>query len=480
MGNATQVKSQGTVLLVDDDAYIRDSLAEVLERRGVTVRTAGSADEALGEDALAGVDALVTDLKMPGDDGSSLIRQVAAREPDLPILVLTGYGTIASAVECVKAGAVDYLLKPTDPDELLLALRRAMHGASRQRELAYLRERVGSSGPETRDPLGRSAPWQRVVELVEAAAPTDTPVLLLGESGSGKGELAKLLHRRSRRRDGPFVQVNCAAIPGELFESEFFGHRRGAFTGAVTDRDGRFRVAHGGTLMLDEIDALPPPAQAKVLRVLEEGVFERVGDSRSTRVDVRLVTATNADLSSALTDGRFRQDLYYRINVLTIALPPLRDRGGDVLLLADAFLGEIAPRLGKRIDGFHPETVTLLNAYRWPGNVRELRNVIERGVLLETGRRLTPASLPADLRAAGASHPVGGGATDSSPGLADIEDRHDLHLRRSLQAAERSLLEEALRRAGGVRRRAAELLGVDERNLAYYLKKHGLHREETP
>ena len=473
-------KSLGTVLLVDDDAYIRDSLAEVLGRRGLTVRTAGSAHEALVDDALAGIDAVVTDLKMPGDDGSSLIHKLAAREPELPILVLTGYGTIASAVECVQAGAVDYLLKPTDPDELLLALRRAMHGASRQRELAYLRERVGSSGPESRDPLGRSAPWKRVIELVEAAAPTDTPVLLLGESGSGKGEVARLLHRRSPRREGPFVQVNCAAIPMELFESEFFGHRRGAFTGAVTDREGRFRVAHGGTLMLDEIDALPPPAQAKVLRVLEEGVFERVGESRPTRVDVRLVTATNADLSAAITEGRFRQDLYYRINVLTIALPPLRERGGDILLLAEAFLGQIAPRLGKRIEGFHPETVTRLNAYRWPGNVRELRNVIERGVLLETGRRLTPASLPVDLRTGECSRHEDGTTAGSPHSAAGIQNRHDLHLRRSLQETERRLLEEALRRAGGVRRRAAELLGVDERNLAYYLKKHGLHREEDP
>jgi two-component system response regulator AtoC len=492
VGDAEKRPSLATVLLVDDDAYIRDSLAEVLSRRGVTVRTAGSSEEALAEDSLAGVDAVVTDLKMPGEDGASLIRGLADREPELPILVLTGYGTIASAVECVKAGAVDYLLKPTDPDELLLALRRALDGASRQRELAYLRERAGSSGSKARDPLGRSAPWRRVLELVEAAAPTDTPVLLLGESGSGKGEVAKLLHRRSARRDGPFVQVNCAAIPMELFESEFFGHRRGAFTGAVTDREGRFRVAHGGTLMLDEIDALPPPAQAKVLRVLEEGVFERVGESRPTRVDVRLVTATNSDLSTSLADGRFRPDLYYRINVLTIALPPLRERGEDVVLLAEAFLEEIGPRLGKRIDGFHPETVALLTDYRWPGNVRELRNVIERGVLLEPGRRLTPDSLPSDLRSA--ASPQGGSSGRASsqpedrPELSDAVGRpgvpgqgaDDLHLRRSLQVTERRLLEEALRRAGGVRRRAAELLGVDERNLAYYLKKHGLHREADP
>lgn len=462
------MKSLGTVLLVDDDAYIRDSLAQVLERRGVRVRSADSAAAALAADALAGVDAVVTDLKMPGVDGSTLIAEIATREPELPILVLTGYGTIASAVECVKAGAVDYLLKPTDPDELLLSLRRALDGASRQRELTYLRERTGSSGSATREPIGRSEPWRRVVELVEAAAPTDTPVLLLGESGSGKGEAAKLLHRKSARAGGPFVQVNCAAIPVELFESEFFGHRRGAFTGAVADREGRFRVAHGGTLLLDEIDALSPPAQAKVLRVLEDGVFERVGESRPTNVDVRLVSASNADLSSLLETGRFRPDLYYRINVMTIPLPPLRDRGDDVLLLAETFLAEIAPRLGKSLDGLDPDAQSALLSYPWPGNVRELRNVIERGVLLERSNELTPVSLPADVRKA--VDPVRGPGEDGAEG--------DLSLRRSLLAEERRLLEEALRRSGGVRRRAAEMLDIDERNLAYYLKKHGLHRGE--
>jgi len=476
-------KTLGTVLLVDDDAYIRDSLAEVLARRGVSVRTAGSAAEALAGDALAGVDAVVTDLKMPGEDGTSLIREVAAREPALPILVLTGYGTIPSAVECVKAGAVDYLLKPTDPDELVLALRRALDGASRRRELDYLRERTGS-GPEVGEPLGRSAPWHRVLELVAAAAPTDTPVLLLGETGSGKGEVAKLLHRRSARRDGPFVQVNCAAIPMELFESEFFGHRRGAFTGAVADREGRFRVAHGGTLLLDEIDALPLPAQAKVLRVLEDGVFERVGESRSTRVDIRLVTASNTDLAARVDEGRFRADLFYRINVLTLPVPPLRERPEDVELLAEAFLRELAPRLGKPTERLHPDTVAALRSYHWPGNVRELRNVIERSVLLETGPELTPASLPADVRtgtpggAEPAREPAAGEAGPSKATPGPQAPDGDLHLRRSLQAEERRLLEEALRRAGGVRRRAAELLGVDERNLAYYLKKHDLHRGE--
>jgi DNA-binding NtrC family response regulator len=461
-------KALGTVLIVDDDAYIRDSLAAVLSRRGFWVHTAASAEEVLEEQALAGVDALVTDLKMPGQDGAELIRRVSRRRPGLPVLVLTAFGTVASAVECVRAGAVDYLLKPTDPEALVLALRRAIDEVGRRRELAYLRDRSGA-GAGRREPLGVSAAWRQVLAMVEAAAPADTPVLLRGESGTGKGEVARLLHRKSARAEGPFVHVNCAAIPDELFESEFFGHRRGAFTGAVSDREGRFQVAHRGTLMLDEIDALPPRAQAKVLRVLEDGVFERVGESRPTHVDVRLVSATNTDLDAAIEAGRLRADLYYRINVLSIQIPPLRERPEDILLLARAFLDELASRHGRRLEGLDPATEAALLAYRWPGNVRELRNVVERGVLLEQGPRLTPASLP-----------FAGGGDGGEAGGGEGAGSGDLDLRRSLQAAERRLLETALRRAGGVRRQAAALLGIDERNLAYYLKKHGLHRKEAP
>jgi transcriptional regulator with PAS, ATPase and Fis domain len=302
-----------------------------------------------------------------------------------------------------------------------------------------------------------------VVDLVRAAAPVDTPVLLLGESGTGKGELARLLHRLSPRAEGPFVQVNCAAVPVDLFESEFFGHRRGAFTGATTDREGRFRVAHGGTLLLDEIDTLPPPAQAKVLRVLEDGVFERLGESRPTTVDVRLVSASNAELAAAVARGAFRADLFYRINVVTVHIPPLRERRDDIPLLARAFLAEVGARLGKPLHGFADETLEALLGYPWPGNVRELKNVIERGVLLESSDRLTPESLPFDP-------PAGAGSAAGGAG--------DLHLRRSLQQAERRILKEALERSDGVKREAARLLGIDERNLSYFLRKNGLTGED--
>jgi transcriptional regulator with GAF, ATPase, and Fis domain len=317
-----------------------------------------------------------------------------------------------------------------------------------------LRSGAGAA-PERLEPVGVSAAWREVVRLAEIAAPTDTSVLLLGESGTGKEEVAKLLHRRSARAGGPFVRVNCAAVPTELFESEFFGHRRGAFTGAVADRDGRFRVAHRGTLFLDELDSLPPAAQAKVLRVLQDGAFERLGDSRPTTVDVRLICASNIELAAEVAAGSFRPDLYYRINVMTIEMPPLRERRDDIPALAETFLAEYSARLGRRVRALHPQTLAAFAAYAWPGNVRELRNVIERGVLLETSPQLTPASLPFAV--------TGAQAPPSALGL-----------RQGLKAEERRLLEEALRRAGGVRREAARLLGVDERNLAYFLRKHGL------
>ena len=462
--------SRGTVLLVDDEAYVRDSLASLLERRGYTVRTAASADRALADGAAEGADAVVADLKMPGLSGLDLLRELQKRAPALPVVLLTGHGTVASAVECMRAGAFDYLLKPAEPGELELVLERAIKAAGLEREVSYLRGAAAdgageAAGDGPRRPLGESPLWRRAMELAETAAPADTSILLVGETGTGKEELAKVIHAASRRASGPFVTVNCAAIPDELFESEFFGHRRGAFTGAVADREGRFRVAHRGTLLLDEVDTLPERAQAKVLRVLEDGVFERVGESRPTRVDVRLVCATNSDLGRRVEEGRFRADLFYRINVVRVDVPPLRERPGDVEILARHFLGELSRRLGKEVTGFTPEALERLAAYPWPGNVRELRNVVERGLLLEPSDQLSVASLPADLRAG------------LAPGVAPAaggDDGGDLHLRDRLRREEKRLLLTALERSGGVKREAARLLGVDERNLAYYLRKHDL------
>ncbi len=446
---------RATVLVVDDEPYVRDSLATLLGRRGYDVRTAGGAEEALRTENLDGTDLVISDLKMPGQDGIALLVRLGKAEPELPVIVLTGHGTVSSAVECLKLGAVDYLLKPVDPEELMVVLDRALGQTGLKRELAFLRTRDRAVSRDHDRPLGRSESWRQVLEMAEMVAPTDTSVLLMGESGTGKEEVAKHIHRTSRRASGPFVPVNCAAIPTDLFESEFFGHRRGAFTGALEDRVGRFKVAHQGTLLLDEVDALPAVAQAKVLRVLQDGRFERVGDSRPTRVDVRLISASNSDLAAEVEAGRFRADLFYRLNVMTIHIPPLRERPEDVRVLAQAFLEEAAAQMGRDFREIEPEALAALEAYPWPGNVRELRNVIERGVVLERGERLGPASLPADVRTLRGERP-------------------DLNLRASLLTEERRLLETALERSGGVRRRAAELLGIDERNISYFLKKHGL------
>jgi DNA-binding NtrC family response regulator len=452
------VSRRATVLLVDDEAYVRESLAELLTRRGFDVRTAEDGERALAPELLEGCDVVITDLRLPGLGGRELVRALVERRPGLPVLVLTAHGAISSAVECLRAGAADYLLKPTDAAALLVALERALERAARGRELAFLRqgERAAPDAPRL---IGESPAWREVMQLVETVAPSDTTVLLEGETGTGKEEVARRMHRLSPRAAQALVVVNCAAIPPELFESELFGHRRGAFTGATADRDGRFRVADGGTLVLDELNSLPLVAQAKLLRVIEDGTFERVGESRPTRVDVRLVCATNADLDREVREGRFRADLLYRIKVVPIRLPPLRERAGDIRLLAEAFVAELAARFGRVIRGLEPEALAALEAYPWPGNVRELRNVLERAVLLERGPFVTRAILPLA--------PAPGAPTPDVDGA-------ELNLRRRLTAAERATLVAALERARGVRKEAAALLGVDDRNLSYYLRKHGL------
>ncbi len=465
------MKSAGTILLVDDEAYVRESLATVLERRGWVVRAASSAQEALQAHLLDGVDAVVSDLRMPNEDGLQLVRRLAEIDSSLPVVVLTGHGTVKSAVDCMKAGAYEYVLKPVEADELVLILERATAQSNLKREVDYLRV-SGARGATSRGPLGVSREWRHVTQTVDLAAPTDTSVLLLGESGTGKEEVAQLIHKRSARAGGAFVRVNCAAIPTELFESEFFGHRKGSFTGAISDRVGRFRVAHRGTLFLDEINSLTAIAQAKVLRVLQDGSFDRVGDSLPTSVDVRLVCASNTDLAAEVEAGRFRADLYYRINVMTIHIPPLRERREDIPVLAAAFVEEFGARLGKRVSEVDDEAMAALGAYRWPGNVRELRNVIERGVLLESGAKLGIASLPADV--VRAEHGAAARGNDAAGGASCADAAAGSTLRAALAAEERRLLEEALRRSKGVRRDAARQLGIDERNLSYFLKKHGL------
>jgi len=455
---------RGRVMVVEDEAYVRQSLADLLGARGFDVQLAGGVDEAIAALARMPIDVVLTDLKMPGEGGDDLVRRVRAAYADLPVIVLTGHGTVRSAVECLKEGASDYILKPADPEALVVTLDRAMSQRALRLELDYLRAAApDADDPET--PIGGSPAWMKVMRTVQAVAPSDSTVLLLGESGTGKELVARQLHRLSRRADRPYVRVNCAAVPMEIWESEFFGHRRGAFTGAAGDRDGRFRLAHQGTLFMDEIGAMPQAAQAKILRVLQDGEFDRLGDEKPTRVDVRVVAATNSDLDAAIVAGTFRQDLFYRLNVVRIDLPPLRDRPEDIPLLAKRFVGRLAARIGRPAPRLGNDALRDLTAYNWPGNVRELRNVLERALILDPGDPigvidLPPAPLP----------------PETAPGTAPGE----LNLRFALLGREKEIVLEALRRSGGVRKEAARLLGVDQRNLGYYVRKHGIDPDRVP
>jgi DNA-binding NtrC family response regulator len=372
----------------------------------------------------------------------------------------------------MKAGATDYLLKPTEPDALEMALERALGARDLLREVDYLRDAVEAGAAE--EPLGESPAWRQVLAKARAAAPTDATVLLLGESGTGKELIARRLHHLSRRAAKPFVRVNCAAVPLDMWESEFFGHRRGAFTGAAGDRDGRFRLAHRGTLFMDEIGAMAPAAQAKILRVLQDGEFDRLGDEQPTRVDVRVVAATNSDLEAEAAAGRFRPDLFYRLNVVRIDLPPLRERVEDIPILARRFAAEVATRLARRPPVIPPAAMAELQAYHWPGNVRELRNVIERVIILGGGSGEIPGfDLPPAPPGAGRPESGARGAAVAGDG-----GPSELTLRVVLQAAERAAVVEALRRAAGVRKEAARLLGIDQRNLAYYFRKHQIDPDD--
>ena len=455
---------RGRVLVVEDEAYVRESLREVLRERGYDVLEAGDVKDALAQLGRASVDVVLTDFRLPGSDGLALVKQLQALASPVPVVVLTGQGTIASAVECLKSGASDYLLKPADPEALEVALTRAMAARALRREVLYLREAVAPR----REAVGESPAWRQALAMVDAAAATDSTVLLRGESGTGKELLARRLHQQSPRAGGAYVRVNCAAVPTEMWESEFFGHRKGSFTGAGADRDGWFLLAHRGTLFLDEVGAMPGETQAKLLRVIQDGEFHRVGDEQPTRVDVRTVAATNADLEAAVREGRFRADLYYRLNVLQIAVPPLRERPDDIALLTRVFAAEVAAQLGRPAPELDAFTLERLRAYSWPGNVRELRSVIERALVLHPERGLAALDL--------APEPVGTrpraeGSSGGTPGT------DDLGLRDNLDRLERSLILDAHRRSRGVRREAARLLGIDPRNLAYYFRKHGLDPE---
>jgi len=441
---------KGRVLLVEDEPNLRRVLSYQLERQGHSVIQASDGAAALDRLEEGPVDVVMTDVRMPGMDGMELLEALRSKRPGLPVVVMTAYGTIADAVEAMKRGAADYLTKPVDQRALLLVVEKALRIADLSTENRRLKRALVQRKP-LEAAVAASRAMREVLETVERVAPTEATVLITGESGTGKELVARALHGLSGRSGGPFVAVNCAALPRDLLESELFGHEKGAFTGAVESRPGRFALAHGGTLFLDEVGDMDLSLQAKILRALQERVVDPVGGREPRSVDVRVLAASNRDLAAAVEEGAFRRDLYYRLNVIPIRIPPLRERPEDIRVLAAHFLREYG---GSDVE-VTPEAWEVLLAHSWPGNVRELQNICQRIAILSRGLPVTPEILPADLL------PDGKRAAGRGEGLWDLE---------------RDAILRALRENGGNRSAAARALRIPRHVLLYRLRKFGLTR----
>jgi two-component system response regulator AtoC len=451
-----------SILIADDEEPIRHVLTVLLSEHGFFVRAVKDGEEALRELAARDYDALVTDVRMPRIDGLQLVRTVQEQSPDTTVIVMSAYGSHDLAIEAMKAGAYDYLGKPFRPDEVLLVLRKAEERERLRAENRRLRREIEASRG-TGAIVAESPAMKEVVRLLHKVAPAKTTVLITGESGTGKELIARALHESSPRGERPFVAVNCGAIPEQLIESELFGHAKGAFTGAVSAKRGLFEEADGGTLLLDEVGDLPLHLQVSLLRVLQEGECRRVGDARAIRVDVRVLAATHQDLAQAVAAGAFREDLFYRLNVVALRLPPLRERCEEIEPLARRFLARHAARLGIPEKPLSAPALQLLLGWRWPGNVRELENALERALVLSEGPEIEPEALPEELRAS---------AAPSGPPLAPAEG--DLSVKRAQRALEADLIRRALERTGGNRTRAAELLELSPRALLYKIRDYGI------
>jgi DNA-binding NtrC family response regulator len=444
-----------TILVVDDERNTREGLQRALQDR-YAVLLAEDAQKALQELESTTVDVLLTDLKMPGIDGMGLLRRALAL-PHPPIcIVMTAYGSIENAVQAMQAGAYHYVTKPVNLDELDLVIQRALKSRRIEAENINLRAQIDHKfGLE--NIVGESPAMQQVFETLQQVAPTRTTVLITGETGTGKELIAKALHNLSPRKNGPFIAVHAAALPSTLLESELFGHEKGAFTGAIERRIGRFELADGGTLFLDEVGELEPLMQVKLLRVLEERAFERVGGAKTLQVDVRLVAATNRNLKKLVNEGKFRDDLFYRLSVVAVDLPPLRERREDIPLLVKTFLDEFSRENGKQVREVTPEALNVLLAYDWPGNVRELRNAIEQMVVLARAERLTVRDVPPQVR-----------------GGADLTKISVVRTGMTVEEAERQLIVQALKETDGNRTQAARKIGISRRTLHRKLKQYGL------
>jgi DNA-binding NtrC family response regulator len=450
------------ILVVDDDELILTSLSEFLRLEGYVAETARGFREASARLAAAPFQLVIADVSMPEADGFELLKMVRNQYPEAAVIMVTGYGTIEDAVRAIKQGAADYLTKPIIDDEIKVRIERVLQAQSLRGEVRRLKKQIGERY-SLDNVIGQDYKMLKVFDLVESVADTPTTVLVTGESGTGKSMIARAIHQRSNRRSGPFVEVACGALPETLLESELFGHMRGSFTGAVSDKPGKFKQADGGTIFLDEISTATPALQVKLLRVLQDFEFEPVGGSKTERVDLRCILATNQDLAEAVKAGAFRQDLYYRVNVVSVHLPPLRDRLGDIPLLAGHFLRRHCDRTGRRVVDFQEEALRTLQTFDWPGNVRQLENVIERAVILTKNATIGVGDLPEEIRA-----PRGEGGGNG----------RGLPLKKALQVPEKELILRALAAHHGGRQATARALGINRTTLYKKMKRYGIEAEE--
>jgi two-component system response regulator HydG len=440
-------ENRKVVLVVDDEAGVRESLSKVLSKEGYQILEAEDGEKALNVCRQQLVHVIVTDLRMPNMDGVELLKAVKILLPDVAVILMTAYGSVEKAVEALKLGASDFILKPFKRIEIEKAVRKAIEHQSLIVENRYLKQQI-EARQELPNIIGSSPAMRKVLSLLEQIAPSTATVLILGESGTGKGVIAEAIHRLSDRKDRAFVKVSCAAIPETLLEAELFGYEKGAFTGAVARKEGRFEVADGGTLFMDEVGEIPPAIQVKLLRVLQDGSFERLGSTRTLTTDVRLVAATNTSLSQAVEQKRFREDLYYRLNVINITLPPLRERPEDIPLLAQHFLQMYSVKNKKEFEGFTTETMEILTHYSWPGNVRELENTVERAVVLCRKKAISPADLPEHV-------------TKDQKILEFIR----VPIGMPLEEVKSRVIEETLKTTKGDKTLAAKILGITSRTI---------------
>ncbi len=454
MPNAADRKAH-TILVVDDETSQRELLEMVLSEEGYSVEMASNGEEAVKKVSDRFYNLVVMDLKMPGMGGLQALKEIKQISPTVQVLIITAYASVDSAVDAMRSGALSYLTKPVDLEELKIQVEKTMEFSDLVAENVALRAQVEGSF-QASEIIGESPKLFEIFEALKMVAPTDATVLILGESGTGKELIADAIHLNSPRAKGPLVKVNCAALPETLLESELFGHEKGSFTGATSRREGRFKLADGGSLFLDEIAEMSLLLQAKLLRVIQTKTFERVGGTESIKVDVRMIVATNRDLDVEVQEGRFREDLYYRLNVIPVTLPALRERREDIPLLADYFLKKISERNSKNIRGFSPKVVDLLMRSRWKGNIRELENVVERALIMARGEYIQPEDLPANIQDQESMESIG-----VTPG-------------RPLSEVEKEAITQTLRLTGGNRTEAAKLLGISRRTLQYKLKEYGI------